>query len=232
MTRKILHAEAKPWYGLTDAATITVDASKGNQLAVTLGGNRTLGNPSNAVDGQSITIKIKQDATGGRTLAFSSNYRFGYLVTPLINTAANAVSYLTFIYNSADTKWDYVGPKLEAVEFGVACSDETSNLTTGTAKSTFRAPCAFRLTALRASVNTAPTGSTIIVDVNKNGTTVMSTNKLSIDASEKTSVTAATAAGITTTDFADDDEITIDIDQIGSTIAGKGLKVFLYGYKI
>jgi hypothetical protein len=114
------------------------------------------------------------------------------------------------------------------IELIIACSDEATSLTTGTAKVTFRAPYAFTLTAVRASVNTAPTGSTLIVDINEAGTTVLST-KLSIDASEKTSTTAASAAVISDSAIADDAEITIDIDQIGSTIAGKGLKVALIG---
>jgi len=116
------------------------------------------------------------------------------------------------------------------VEYVIACSDETTDLTTGTAKVTFRAPVAFLLTGVAASVNTAPTGSTLIVDINNGANSALST-KLSIDASEKTSATAATAAVIDTTydDFSADAEITIDIDQIGSTVAGKGLKVILKG---
>lgn len=116
------------------------------------------------------------------------------------------------------------------VEYVIACSDETSDLTTGTAKVTFRAPVAFLLTGVAASVNTAPTGSTLIVDINNGANSALST-KLSIDASEKTSATAATAAVIDTSydDFAADAEITIDIDQIGSTVAGAGLKVILKG---
>ncbi len=113
----------------------------------------------------------------------------------------------------------------------VAVSDETTALTTGTGKFTFRMPYAMTLTAVRASVTTAPTGSTIIVDINEGGTTIMSTDKLSIDASEKTSTTAATAAAITDSSLADDAEITIDIDQVGSTVAGAGLKVTLIGYR-
>lgn len=115
------------------------------------------------------------------------------------------------------------------VTIGIACSDETTALTTGTAKATFRMPHAMTLTAVRASVGTAPTGSTIIVDINEGGSTIMTTNKLSIDASEKTSTTAATAAGITDASLADDAEITIDIDQVGSSTAGAGLKVWLIG---
>lgn len=110
----------------------------------------------------------------------------------------------------------------------IAASDETTALTTGTAKVTFRMPYAFTLTAVRASVTTAPTGSTLIVDINEGGTTILST-KLSIDATEKTSTTAASAAVISDAALADDAEITVDVDQIGSTIAGAGLKVILIG---
>lgn len=111
----------------------------------------------------------------------------------------------------------------------IAVSDETTALTVGTGKVTFRMPFAMTLTAVRASVTTAPTGANLIVDINDGGTSIMTTNKLSIDAGEKTSTTATTAAGITDTALADDAEITIDIDQIGSTVAGAGLKVYLIG---
>ena len=114
-------------------------------------------------------------------------------------------------------------------EIVVACSDETTALTTGTAKVTFRAPHALVVTEVRASVTTAPTGAALTVDINESGTTILST-KLTIDAGEKTSTTAATAAVISDASIADDAEITIDIDQVGSTIAGAGLKVTIIGY--
>ena len=115
--------------------------------------------------------------------------------------------------------------------FVIACSDETTALTTGTAKVTFRMPYAFTLTAVRASVTTAPTGGTLLtIDINETGSTILST-KITIDASEKTSTTAATPPVISDSSLADDAEITIDIDAVGSTIAGAGLKVYLIGYK-
>lgn len=113
-------------------------------------------------------------------------------------------------------------------EYPAAVSDETTALTTGTAKLTFRMPCAMTVTSVRASVGTAPTGSTLVVDINESGTSILST-KLSIDAGEKTSTTAATPPVISDSALADDAEITIDIDQIGSTIAGAGLKIVLIG---
>lgn len=110
-----------------------------------------------------------------------------------------------------------------------AASDETTAITTGTAKTTFRMPYAFTLTDIRGSLNTVSSSGSPLIDVNEGGTTVMSTNKLLIDQSEKTSVTAATAVGITDTSLADDAEMTIDIDTAGT--GAKGLKVCLIGYQ-
>ena len=112
----------------------------------------------------------------------------------------------------------------------LACSDETTALTVGTGKVTFRCPFAFYVTGVSASVTTAPVGSTIIIDINEAGSTILST-KLSIDASEKTSTSAASAAVISDASIAADAEITVDIDQIGSSTAGAGLKVKLDGYR-
>jgi len=110
----------------------------------------------------------------------------------------------------------------------VAASDETTALATGTAKVTFRMPYAFTLTSVRASLTTAQSsGSIFTVDINEGGTSILST-KLTIDNTEKTSTTAATAAVISDTALADDAEITIDIDQIGDGTA-KGLKITLIG---
>ena len=89
-------------------------------------------------------------------------------------------------------------------------------------------PYAMTVTDVRASVATAPVGSTIEVDINEGGVSILST-VLSIDASEKTSETAATPAVISDSALADDAEITIDIDQVGSSTAGAGLKIWLIG---
>lgn len=131
------------------------------------------------------------------------------------------------VYNGS--AWGAVGGGSNPTEsIIIACSDETTALTAGTAKVTFRMPYAFTLTAVRASVTTAPTGSVLTVDINENGTSILST-KLTIDATEKTSTTAATPPVISDSALADDAEITIDIDAVGGTIAGAGLKVVLIG---
>ena len=113
----------------------------------------------------------------------------------------------------------------------VACSDETTALTTGTAKVTFRNPfaSAFNLTGVKASLTTAQaSGSILTVNVKESGSTIFST-KITIDNTEKTSATAATPPVLSDTSIAADAEITVDIDQVGDGTA-KGLKVYLLGY--
>ena len=86
---------------LTDAATIAVDMSTSCNFTVTLGGNRTLGNPTGMVTGQTGSIFIVQDGTGGRTLAYSSNWEFPNGTAPTLSTAAGAVDRLDYIVRSS-----------------------------------------------------------------------------------------------------------------------------------
>jgi hypothetical protein len=72
---------------LTDAATITPDFADSNNFSVTLGGNRTLANPTNLVAGQSGCIWITQDATGSRTLAYDTHWDFTGGTAPTLSTA-------------------------------------------------------------------------------------------------------------------------------------------------
>jgi hypothetical protein len=117
--------------------------------------------------------------------------------------------------------------------FVIACSDESTALTTGTAKITFRMPYAFTVTAVRGSLTTAQAtnggGGIFTVDINESGTSILST-KLTIDNTEKTSTTAATAPVISDSSLADDAEMTVDIDQVGDGTA-KGLKIVLIGHR-
>ena len=110
----------------------------------------------------------------------------------------------------------------------IAISDELTELTTGPGKATFRMPFAMTVTEVRASVTAAPTGAVLTFDINEGGSTILST-KLTIDATEKTSTTAAAAAVISGSALADDAEISIDIDTIGSSIPGAGAKITLIG---
>lgn len=96
---------------LTDAATIVVDATLGNIFKVTLGGNRTLGNPTGVVDGQKMVFRIRQDATGSRTLAYDTKFRFGTVLTlaaATLSTTAAKTDYIGVIYHATDDKFDVV----------------------------------------------------------------------------------------------------------------------------
>ncbi|MGA1858816.1 hypothetical protein VH569_22735 [Azospirillum sp. 11R-A] len=109
-----------------------------------------------------------------------------------------------------------------------AAGDETTAITVGTGKVTFRMPYAFTLTAVRASLVTAQTsGSLLTIDVKESGTTIFST-KPTFNNGSKTTVGATTPAVISDTALADDAEMTIDVSQIGDGTA-KGLKVTLIG---
>ncbi len=86
---------------LTDGATITPDFSDSNNFSVTLGGNRTLANPTNLVAGQSGCIWITQDGTGSRTLAYGSYWDFTGGTAPTLTTTANAVDCLVYAVQSS-----------------------------------------------------------------------------------------------------------------------------------
>lgn len=133
-----------------------------------------------------------------------------------------------FKVGDGTTAWNSLGYEHREKTFVVAASDETTALSTGTAKVTFRMPYAMTVTSVRASLSTTQTsGNILTVDINDGGTTILST-KLTIDNTEKTSTTAATPAVISDTALADDAEITIDIDQVGDGTA-KGLKITIIG---
>ena len=86
---------------LTDGATITPDFAVANNFSVTLGGNRTLANPTNLTAGASGCIWITQDGTGSRTLAYGSQWDFTGGTAPTLTTTAAAVDCLAYSVQSS-----------------------------------------------------------------------------------------------------------------------------------
>lgn len=156
----------------------------------------------------------------------TSNYARAYRV---VAGVASASSYEDHRAGPGGTQGSADGGSLGTpVVIPIACSDETSSLTTGASKVTFRSPLSLSLTDIRASLTTAQTaGALFTVDVNIAGTSILST-KITIDNNEKSSKTALTQPVLNNTSVPDDAEITIDIDQIGDGSA-KGLKVYILG---
>lgn len=89
---------------LTDAATIAWDADLGFNARVTLGGNRTMGAPTNLQDGLTYTLAIVQDGTGSRTLSWNAIFEWGSGGAPTLSTGASKVDYAYGQYSSATGK--------------------------------------------------------------------------------------------------------------------------------
>ena len=88
-----------PISSLSDGSTITVDFGTSCNFTVTLGGNRTFGDPDNTASsvGSSGSIFIVQDGTGSRTASFHADYKFPGGTAPTLSTAANAIDRLDYI---------------------------------------------------------------------------------------------------------------------------------------
>ncbi len=234
-----------PWTAILDADTaseevVTVTNVSGTTLTVTRGvdGTSAVSHNAGAVFRHGVSAR-DFDETNSHVNDNSTDVHTQYVTKALVDakgdlvtaTADNTPARLAVGSNGQvlvaasgeSTGLIWQGP---AEVIGIAVSDEETALTTGTAKVTFRMPFAMTLTAVRASLTTASTSGLPTFDINEGGTTILST-KLSIDANEKTSTTAATAAVISDTGLADDAEITIDIDVAGT--GAKGAKVYLIG---
>jgi hypothetical protein len=144
--------------------------------------------------------------------------------TSIGNVSSTEISYIDGVTSSIQTQLDSKDSSEQSMT--IALSDEATPITSGNSKLTLRAPFAMTLTKIpRASLKTASTSGAPTIDINENGTSILST-KLTIDANEKTSTTAESAAVLSDTSIADDAELTFDIDVSGS--GAIGLKVTLY----
>lgn len=169
-----------------------------------------------SVSAADLVAVVQSGTTKKSTLAILATY---FATAALPSQTGNSGEFLTT--NGTAASWDGV-----PYDFIVACSDQATAITTGTAKITFRMPRAMTLSSVKASLSTAGTGTVTTFDINKNGTTILST-KLTIDATEETSATAATPAVLSSTALAADDEITVDFDTVGT--GAKGAIIYLVG---
>lgn len=176
-----------------------------------------------ADEGDSITLA--NGTTGGDNLDFAGQDVLLNSTNESVMLAFNGTNWTILSASPSLLTVNLVGQQTDT--WVIAASDETSALTTGTGKVTFEAPYNAVITGIGASLTTAPTGTTLIADVNVGSGSVMAASKLVIDVSEKTTRTAAVPPVVTQTTITAGDIVTVDIDQRGSTVAGAGLKIYL-----
>jgi len=160
-------------------------------------------------------------------VALENCYTLDSQTTPTTNLAMGSNKITGVTDGTADQDAATISQLI--LPMGWAASDETSGVSTGNAKLTYQWQVAFTISSIFANVSVAPTGSSMIIDVNDGGSTIMSSAKLEIDAGETTTRTAATPPVLTDTAFAAGAIMTFDFDQVGSTIAGAGVKVYMNG---
>lgn len=96
---------------LTDAATISTDASQGNIFTVTSSVDRTLGAPANPTNGQKCIWRWKNSSGANRTLTLDTGtggFRFGSTISYTTATAPGKTDYIGAVYNSTDGYWDVI----------------------------------------------------------------------------------------------------------------------------
>lgn len=81
---------------LTDDATISWNTSSGQIATVTLGGNRTMGAPTNLKVGTYI-LHVIQDGTGSRTLTWNSIFKWPAGVAPTLTTTSSSRDLFSFV---------------------------------------------------------------------------------------------------------------------------------------
>jgi hypothetical protein len=113
-------------------------------------------------------------------------------------------------------------PRVATGQLATFTSTGAQTVKTGTAR--FRFPAAATIIGVSMAINTAPTGASLIADVNKNGTTIFTTQANRPSIAISANATASPAVPDVTA-YAAGDYVTIDVDQVGSTIAGSDLTV-------
>lgn len=239
-TRYLLQYDGTDFIILNPLPTTASAGTTYNRFGTTAGtaNTYTLAATGYSAHAQDVAIYFRVNAsnTGASTIninslgavALKKNSITGALVDVEINDLRTNHTYVA-IYDG--TYYVVLNPLTGAQKYdtiGFAISDLTTAITTGTDKGYMRAPFGGLLVGVKVSLKTAQTsGSIFTVDINKNGTSVLTT-KLTVDNTEKTSETAVTPAVIdsSASTFAADDEITADVDQVGDGTA-KGCIVYL-----
>lgn len=208
--------------GLSSASTLRLDTDANS------GAGRSVTGLAGGADGRIIIIhnvgsnplRLKSENASS-----TAGNRFSFPVDIVLGSKRSA----TLQYDTTSSRWRLLYTTAIPLRHTVAISNETTAITTGTAKLTFRFATAVYLLQVRGNLNTVSSSGAPAFDVNEAGVSIFSTT-LTIDASEKSSETAATPAVISDPNIADDAEMTVDIDTAGT--GAKGAKLTFIGWEI
>ncbi|TNE75559.1 MAG: hypothetical protein EP334_10100 [Gammaproteobacteria bacterium] len=153
----------------------------------------------------------------------------GYSVGSLWVDTTNDAAYICVDSTATAAVWLNIH-ETPTESFIVACSDLSTEVTTGTGKGVFFMPYAFVVTEVIGAANSTPTGSALTMDINEDGVSILST-KITIDDGESTSLTAATPPVISDASIAKGAKVTVDFDGVGSTFGGAGVQAIIVGRK-
>tara|TARA_Y100000310_G_scaffold129517_1_gene128670 strand:- start:1026 stop:1451 length:426 start_codon:yes stop_codon:yes gene_type:complete len=120
-------------------------------------------------------------------------------------------------------------PYIRTTSFIIACSDEETSIDSTGTKATFYMPYGYTIESVRASLTTTSSSGTPTIDISEDGTSIMTTTKITIDPGDLLSTESAVQPVLTDSVLANESKITIDVDVTGTDATG--LKVYIIGYK-
>ena len=99
-TTTITGSSGGPWFVLAYSGTLTVDKANGGNQRVTMTGDAALADPVGFSDGDELTLRIQQDATGGRTLTRTTPAKWELPANYTLYGLASQVITITWKFDS------------------------------------------------------------------------------------------------------------------------------------
>lgn len=210
----------------TGSAVLTVKLST-TTIAVAPGANAILYTDGTATGLNELGGGLLNNYVATTNPAATDDVSDGYSTGSVWINTSTGVVYICVDPTATAAVWSAInGSQRES--FILACSDNDTEIITGTAKGQFFMPYNFAVTEVIGTAGSAPTGSAITMDINDGGTSILST-KITIDDGEDSSLTAATPPVISDASISKGAKITVDFDAVGSTFGGAGIQAIIVG---
>lgn len=209
------------------SGTVTIDLNDGNYQYATLTGNVTSTSVTNVTNGKACSLFLEITAGANSWTWWSGITWVGLTSAPTLSTSGTDL--FSFVTRDGGTTWFgfYLtgSAPTQSKDYSISGALTTS---TGALRLYNNSGRTRTLSVVRASVGTAPTGASILVDVNKNGTTIFTTQSKRPTIAVSTNTDLSDTPDVTS--WADGDYLTVDVDQIGSSVAGSNLVVQVVYY--